>query len=97
MTKWQYTKGLHDIGNGLYAYLVLDGSWGWSNAGLVADGGEALLVDTLFDLPDERDARHLATRAGGGASCAREYTCRRSPSATSCSRIADHLRTGLRG
>jgi glyoxylase-like metal-dependent hydrolase (beta-lactamase superfamily II) len=51
MAKWQYTKGLHDIGNGLYAYLVPDGSWGWSNAGLVADGGEALLVDTLFDLP----------------------------------------------
>ena len=51
MAKWQYTKGLHDIGDGLYAYLVPDGSWGWSNAGLVADGGEALLVDTLFDLP----------------------------------------------
>jgi glyoxylase-like metal-dependent hydrolase (beta-lactamase superfamily II) len=26
-----------------------DGSWGFSNAGLVTDGGEALLVDTLFD------------------------------------------------
>ena len=50
-TKWQFTKGLHDIGNGLYAYLVPDGSWGWSNAGLIADGGESLLVDTLFDLP----------------------------------------------
>ena len=48
---WKYTKGLHDLGNGHYGYLVPDGSWGWSNAGLVADGGEALLVDTLFDLP----------------------------------------------
>lgn len=49
--KWQYTKGLHDLGNGGYAYLVPDGSWGWSNAGLIADSGQSLLVDTLFDLP----------------------------------------------
>lgn len=50
MGKWQYTQGLHDLGNGCYAYLQPDGSWGWSNAGLIADSGEALLVDTLFDL-----------------------------------------------
>ena len=50
MAQWQYTKGLHDIGNGLYAYLLPDGSWGWSNAGLIVDGEAALLVDTLFDL-----------------------------------------------
>lgn len=48
---WRYTKGLHDLGNGLHAYLVPDGSWGWSNAGLITDGGQSLLVDTLFDLP----------------------------------------------
>ena len=47
---WQYTKGLHDLGNGHYAYLLPDGSWGWSNAGLIADGGQTLLVDTLFDV-----------------------------------------------
>lgn len=51
MSKWQYTKGLHDIGNGCWAYLLPDGGWGWSNAGLVTDGDESLLVDTLFDLP----------------------------------------------
>jgi len=45
-----YTKGLHDLGNGHYAYLVPDGSWGWSNAGLIEDSGQTLLVDTLFDL-----------------------------------------------
>lgn len=50
MAKWQYTKGLHDIGNGLWAWLQPDGSWGWSNAGLVVDGDQTLLVDTLFDL-----------------------------------------------
>jgi glyoxylase-like metal-dependent hydrolase (beta-lactamase superfamily II) len=34
---------------GVWAWVQRDGSWGWSNAGLVTDGGEALLVDTLFD------------------------------------------------
>jgi len=48
---WRYTRGLHDLGGGLFAWLQPDGSWGWSNAGLVTGGGGAsLLVDTLFDL-----------------------------------------------
>ena len=51
MSKWNFTKGLHDLGNGSWAYLQPDGGWGWSNAGLIADSGETLLVDTLFDLP----------------------------------------------
>jgi glyoxylase-like metal-dependent hydrolase (beta-lactamase superfamily II) len=50
MPSWQYTKGLHDLGNSVYAYLQPDGSWGWSNAGLVTDGEASLLIDTLFDL-----------------------------------------------
>lgn len=50
MAAWQYTKGLHDIGNGIYAYLQPDGSWGWSNAGLIVDSDQSMLVDTLFDL-----------------------------------------------
>jgi cyclase len=44
-----YTEGLHEIGNSLYAYLQPDGGWGWSNAGLICDGEQSLLVDTLFD------------------------------------------------
>ena len=40
----QYTKGLHDIGNGCYAWLQPDGGWGFSNSGLIVDGGETLLV-----------------------------------------------------
>jgi glyoxylase-like metal-dependent hydrolase (beta-lactamase superfamily II) len=44
-----YRKGLAELGRGIWAWLQPDGSWGWSNAGLVTDGGEALLVDTLFD------------------------------------------------
>jgi cyclase len=50
MSRWQYRKGLLDVGNGCYAYLQPDGSWGWSNAGLVVDSGQSLLVDTLFDI-----------------------------------------------
>lgn len=49
MSKWQFTKGLHDLGRGVYAYLQPSGTWGYSNAGLVTDGEESLLVDTLFD------------------------------------------------
>ena len=45
-----YDRGLHDIGDGCFAYLQPDGSWGWSNAGLVVGEGVSLLVDTLFDL-----------------------------------------------
>ncbi|MCW3026075.1 MAG: metallo-beta-lactamase family protein, partial [Solirubrobacterales bacterium] len=45
-----YTKGLQEVGDGLYAYLQPDGGWGWSNAGLVVDGERTLLIDTLFDL-----------------------------------------------
>src|SRR5581483_4372853 len=51
MTRWNYTKGTHDLGNGAYAYLQPDegSGWGWSNGGLIVDGKESLLVDTLRD------------------------------------------------
>ncbi|MBV8139781.1 MAG: MBL fold metallo-hydrolase [Deltaproteobacteria bacterium] len=49
MSKWPFTKGLHDLGRGAYAYLQPSGTWGYSNAGLVTDGDQSLLVDTLFD------------------------------------------------
>lgn len=55
LSRFQYTKGLHDLGNGGYAWLQPDGGWGWSNAGLIVDRGESLLVDTLFDVPLTRD------------------------------------------
>jgi cyclase len=45
-----FTQGLHEIGPQTYAYLQPDGSWGFSNAGLVTDAEASLLVDTLFDL-----------------------------------------------
>ena len=46
----RYTKGLHEVGDEVWAYLQPDGGWGWSNAGLITGGGASLLVDTLFDL-----------------------------------------------
>lgn len=65
-------RGLREVGGGVWAWLQPDGSWGWSNAGLVAGGGEALLVDTLFDWQLTREmlaamraatpaARHIET------------------------------------
>lgn len=49
-SRWNFSKGLHDLGRGAFAYLQPNGSWGWSNAGLIVDGDQSLLVDTLFDL-----------------------------------------------
>ncbi len=46
---------MQDLGNGCFAWLQPDGTWGWSNAGLVTDSGESLLVDTLFDLKCTRE------------------------------------------
>jgi glyoxylase-like metal-dependent hydrolase (beta-lactamase superfamily II) len=43
-------SGLHPLAHGAYAWLAPQGSWGWSNAGLIVDGEESLLVDTLYDL-----------------------------------------------
>jgi len=62
-SKWAFRKGLQDVGNGCYAYLQPDGSWGWSNAGLVVDSGESLLVDTLFDLKLTREMLDTMKRA----------------------------------
>ena len=65
-----FEHGLLDLGNGGYAWLQPDGGWGWSNAGLIVDGDESLVIDTLFDLPLTRDmlkamsaAEPVATRA----------------------------------
>lgn len=57
----EYRLGLHDVGNGCFGYLQPDGSWGWSNAGLVVGDGVSLLIDTLFDL--KLTAKMLAAMA----------------------------------
>jgi glyoxylase-like metal-dependent hydrolase (beta-lactamase superfamily II) len=45
-----YTTGLHQVADAVWAWLAPDGSWGRSNAGIVAGADASLLVDTLFDL-----------------------------------------------
>lgn len=44
-----YSEGLYDLGHQVYAWLVPNGSWGESNAGLVIGNQQSLLVDTLWD------------------------------------------------
>ena len=41
---------LRELSAGAYAWVAPNGSWGWSNAGLIVDGDQSLLVDTLYDL-----------------------------------------------
>ncbi len=55
MNKWEYSKGLHKVANGIYAYLYPKGQWGFNNAGLIVDDNKALLIDTLFDLESTRE------------------------------------------
>jgi glyoxylase-like metal-dependent hydrolase (beta-lactamase superfamily II) len=45
-----YRRGLHELGDGLFAFLQPDGGWGLSNAGLVLADDTSMLIDTLFDL-----------------------------------------------
>ena len=69
-----YTRGLHEVADGVWAYLQPDGGWGWSNAGLVdrrrhvPPGGHAVRPpphgrDAGGDAPD--DASRRAHRHGG--------------------------------
>lgn len=52
--KASYEAGVADFGTGNFAWLQPDGGWGLSNAGLVTDDGEALLIDTMFDYKHTR-------------------------------------------
>lgn len=68
MARYEFTKGLHDLHNGCFAYLQPNGGWGWSNAGLIVSGGQNLLVDTLTDVPLTRDMLHeMKTKVLGTA------------------------------
>lgn len=50
MSTWPFTKGLHDLGNGVFAWVQPDGGWNLSNAGLIAGRNKAALVDTLTNV-----------------------------------------------
>lgn len=49
-----FETGLAPLADGVFAYLQPDGGLGLSNAGLVGRAGDALLIDTLFDLAHTR-------------------------------------------
>lgn len=50
-----YERGLVQVGPTTFAFLQPDGSWGWSNAGLIVGDDGAVLVDTFFDLPNTHE------------------------------------------
>jgi cyclase len=60
-------RDLQNLGNGLWAWVQGDGSWGWSNSGLIEGAdGQSMLVDTLFTgrlTQDMLDAYRKATPA----------------------------------
>ncbi|MBF5092962.1 MULTISPECIES: MBL fold metallo-hydrolase [unclassified Novosphingobium] len=66
MANWAFTQGVHDIGNGVYGYVQPDGTWGWSNAGLIVSRGETLLVDTLMSRSLTRTMLADFARVDGG-------------------------------
>jgi len=60
------TPHLVEVGAGQFAWLQPDGAWGLNNAGLVVDGDQSLLVDTLYDRKRTQvmvDAMRAATSA----------------------------------
>jgi cyclase len=66
MATHAFRKGVHDLGSGCYAWIQPDGSWGYSNSGLIVDSDESLLIDTLYDLPKTKEmleGYRRATRA----------------------------------
>ncbi len=49
--------------HGLWAYIQPNGSWCWSNAGLIVDGDDVMLIDTLSDLKLTREMLDAMRRA----------------------------------
>ena len=44
-----FVKGMTELADGAYAWLAPDGSWGWSNAGLIVSGDESMIVVYMLD------------------------------------------------
>jgi cyclase len=45
-----YSEGLYDLEAQCYAWMVPNGSWGETNAGLIVGNKQSLLIDTFWDL-----------------------------------------------
>jgi len=61
----RYERGWRGVGEGTWAWLQPNGRLGESNAGLVVDGEQALLIDTLWDLDLTRRMLDEAPPPGG--------------------------------
>ncbi len=61
----EFPEGLYRLHDRIYAWLVPNGSWGESNAGLILGEGEALLLDTQWDLPCTREMLEHMREARG--------------------------------
>lgn len=60
----RYAAGFTSVGDDTWAWLQPNGDFGESNAGLIVDGDQSLLIDTLWDLRMTRrmlDAAHQLT------------------------------------
>lgn len=62
-----FSKGLAELGNGVYVFQSGSVDFGLSNAGLVLDGDEALVVDTLYDLKHAQEFLDAAAPFTGSA------------------------------
>lgn len=49
------TQGLHEVADGVWAWVAASGTWGYSNAGLIVGTSGCALVDTLYDLDLTRE------------------------------------------
>jgi glyoxylase-like metal-dependent hydrolase (beta-lactamase superfamily II) len=63
----RYAEGLYDLGGGVYSWMLPNGCWYESNAGLVVGEGEALLVDTQSDLNYTGEMLEVMASVTGGA------------------------------
>jgi len=57
---------LEEVGDGTWAYLQLDGSWGLNNAGVLAGGEGVTLIDTCFTERRTRDLLAAVDSLGRG-------------------------------
>ena len=69
-----YNEGLYELGSDCYAWLVPNGSWGESNAGLIVGDGESLLVDTLWDVVYTREMLTAVYQINGDKNSPLKFT-----------------------
>lgn len=64
----EFRKGMFEIATGVHAFVSGSTDFGLSNAGVVLDGGEALVVDTLYDVNHAEEFRAAIDPLAGGGS-----------------------------